>query len=220
MPKKSEHFTAYALAEVPFQRIDRRHYYTISRSGVTLFSRVENHFTPLNVWQTEYRQYCRLMQIHLFATFRLWKGFKVWYKGIVWRKFHATRKFLQENLFAAIVPLAKALLVLRGEYYRFMVMSFVDVSQRENQHMFYFIEAQMLTYERARDALIEYRQMMTSVLCMCGENCGSRDKPVRIDDSLCVLLSQIMPAMRPSEPRAICRTTRRWSTRPSRSCAR
>lgn len=162
---KSEYFTAYALHEVPFQGVDRRHFYTVSRRGVTFFSGMENHFTPLASWQHEYRHYTQLMKIKTFATFRLWKGFTVWYKGLVWRKFAANRKFLQENLFAAIVPLGRALLVLRNEYYRFMVLSFVDVTQRENQHLFYFIEAQMLTYELARDALLEYRRMMTGVLC-------------------------------------------------------
>lgn len=164
---KSEYFTAYALHEVPFQRVDRRHFYTVSRRGVTFFSGMENHFTPLAIWQHEYRHYTQLMKIKTFATFRLWKGFTVWYKGLVWRKFAANRKFLQENLFAAIVPLGKALLALRNEYYRFMVMSFVDVSPRENQHLFYFIEAQMLTYEQARDALLVYRKEMTGVLCKC-----------------------------------------------------
>lgn len=44
-------------------------------------------------------------------------------------------------------------------------MSFADVSQRENQHLFYFIEAQMLTYETARDDLIRFRDEMSIILC-------------------------------------------------------
>lgn len=105
------------------------------------------------------------IQIPTFYNFRIWKGFKVWQLGIRRRKYLASRKYIGENLCQAIIPLGKALLSLRAEYCRFMDMSFVDVSQRENHHLFYFIEAQMLTFETVRDALIDFRHRMTSVLC-------------------------------------------------------
>lgn len=168
VPTQSEHFNAYALAEVPFTAVDKQRFYTVSRRGVTFFGGRENHFTPLAAWQTEYHQFRKLMQIPTFASFRLWKGFTLWRKGIVWRRFAARSAFLHDNLFAAIGPLAKATLTLRREYCAFGGMTFVQVaapSLRENQHLFYFVEAQMLTYERARDALVEYRKRMTGVLC-------------------------------------------------------
>lgn len=169
MPRHSEHFTAYALTEVPYERVNPHYYYTVSRHGVTLFSRHETQFTALPVWRSEYRQYQRLRCVPTFARFRLWKGFKVWQKGLVWRKFCATRRFLQEHLFVAIVPLARAVLRLRAECCSWAAMSLVDVAPAlcEAQHLFYFIEAQMLRYERARDALLAYRERMMSGLCEC-----------------------------------------------------
>lgn len=183
--KKSEYFTAYSLAEVSYPRVDRKQFYTMSKKGVTFFSKAENHFTPMHVWQTEYRLYRKLMlvrtglyrtlrrtasilpfpQIATFFNFRIWKGFKVWQLGIRRRKYLAAKKFISENLFHANVPLAKALLTIRAEFCRFMAMSFVDVSQRDGHQLFYFIEAQMLTFETVRDALIDYRHRMSSVLC-------------------------------------------------------
>lgn len=61
--KQSEYFTPYCLIEVPFRDVNRSAYYTISRHGVTYFSTVEDFFTPLAVWQTEYRSYCKLLKV-------------------------------------------------------------------------------------------------------------------------------------------------------------
>lgn len=61
--KKSEYFTAYSLEEVPYSKVDRSQFYTMSKRGVTYFSRSENHFTPLKVWQTEYRLYRKLTMV-------------------------------------------------------------------------------------------------------------------------------------------------------------
>lgn len=61
--KENEYFTPYSLAEVPFSRVDPTNYYTMSKYGVTYFSRAENHFTKLNIWQTEYNLYQKLIQV-------------------------------------------------------------------------------------------------------------------------------------------------------------
>lgn len=89
----------------------------------------------------------------------------MWQKCIQWKKFKQVKAFLEENLFIAIPPLAQAILCLKHEYERFVKMSFVDVKQRENVQLFYFIEAQMLTYEIVRDELIKFRKEMIMVLC-------------------------------------------------------
>lgn len=67
--KQSEYFTPYCLIEVPFREVNRSAYYTISRQGVTYFSTVEDFFTPLAVWQTEYRSYCKLLTVFNLYTF-------------------------------------------------------------------------------------------------------------------------------------------------------
>lgn len=82
-----------------------------------------------------------------------------------WKRYLASQKFIEENLFIASPPLASAILQLRCECVQFERMSFANVSQRENQHLFYFIEAQMLTYETARDELIRFREEMSVTLC-------------------------------------------------------
>lgn len=62
-------------------------------------------------------------------------------------------------------PLAKAILQMRTQYCKFIEVSFIDPTTIEDFHLFYFIEAQMATYESARDSLLDYRSNMTAVLC-------------------------------------------------------
>lgn len=64
--KQNEYFTPYCLIEVPYCEVNRSAYYTISRQGVTYFSTVEDFFTPLAIWQTEYRSYCKLLKVNLY----------------------------------------------------------------------------------------------------------------------------------------------------------
>lgn len=63
VPKSSEFFTPYSFKEVPYDDVDKSQFYTISRYGVTLWSRDETYFTNISIWQEEYEQYCRLMTV-------------------------------------------------------------------------------------------------------------------------------------------------------------
>lgn len=65
IPRSSEHFTPYSLKEAKYSEIDPNEYYTVDRKGVTYFSRRENHFTKLDVWQTEYDLYLKMIKVLL-----------------------------------------------------------------------------------------------------------------------------------------------------------
>lgn len=63
IPRSSEHFTPYSLRESKYNQIDPNEFYTVDREGVTYFSRRENHFTKLQIWQTEYDLYLKMIKV-------------------------------------------------------------------------------------------------------------------------------------------------------------
>lgn len=63
IPRSSEHFTPYSLKEAKYNEIDRNEFFTVDREGVTYFSRHENHFTNLTIWQTEYDLYLKMIKV-------------------------------------------------------------------------------------------------------------------------------------------------------------
>lgn len=72
--------------------------------------------------------YCKITKIPSFYNFRIWKGFKVWQKTIKWKKYNDAKRFLEDNLFYAIPPLAKCLLTLRREFCRLREIKFVEIT--------------------------------------------------------------------------------------------
>ncbi|CAD7077293.1 unnamed protein product [Hermetia illucens] len=160
VPKSSEYFTPYSLIEVPYEKVDKTQFFTASRYGVTFWSRNENHFTNLREWQKEFAMYCKITKIPSFYNFRIWKGFKVWQKTIKWKKYNDAKRFLEDNLFYAIPPLAKCLLTLRREFCRLREIKFVEITNIEEWHLFYFNESQMQFFEATRAELRKFRTHM------------------------------------------------------------
>lgn len=72
IPRSSEHFTPYSLKKAKYNEIDHNEFFTVDREGVTYFSRHENHFTKLHIWQTEYDLYLKIMKVWIFVHSRKW----------------------------------------------------------------------------------------------------------------------------------------------------
>lgn len=116
---------------------------TISKRGVLQTHCRETIFTTLDIWEYEYQMYKKLMKFKTFSLFRMWKAFYVWKKGIFWRKMDNVKEFLENNLFILNPILRDALLNLQAMCFKFMYTSFVNVSNIENFHFFYFNEDQV-----------------------------------------------------------------------------
>ncbi|XP_017121821.1 dynein heavy chain 6, axonemal [Drosophila elegans] len=161
LPHDSEYFTPYSLRQVEYKELNTYEpFYTVTRHGVTYWHCSENFFTPLDQWQQEFEQFLSIVQIRSFAIFRLWKGFKVWQKTIKWRKLNEARDYLQNNLFIVIPHLAKAILRMRNEIVQMQRLNFVNVSNIENWHPFYFLEVHMRLYEQLRKTFIDFREFI------------------------------------------------------------
>ena len=128
---------------VPYEKVDKRHFLTMSASGVLMNRGFEQTFTPLAKWESEYHMYCRLMKIKFFFNFRKWKAFYLWRKTITYEKIRSTKKYLNKNLFILNDGLRSALLEVRNMVFQFLGTTFTDVSNIENFELFYFIETQV-----------------------------------------------------------------------------
>lgn len=146
---------------------------TISVDGVTQYSPDEMSFTPMKLWEREYRFYLKLMQvtysrfprmpyrklftdismsiayfiqqIRTFVTYRKWKAFYVWRKTITWSKFLSARNHMEQNLFISDRILSKALLEIKAMCAVFLDSSFNDLSSTERLPLFIFVEIQVPT---------------------------------------------------------------------------
>ncbi|XP_030378328.1 dynein heavy chain 6, axonemal [Scaptodrosophila lebanonensis] len=160
LPTDSEFFTPYSLRELTYAELDIfEPYYTITRHGVTYWHCGENFFTPLLQWQQEFEQFLSIIQIRSFSIFRVWKGFKVWEKAVKWKKIFTARDFLENNLFIAIPHLAKATLKIRSEIVQLERLNFVNVTNIENWHPFYFLEMHMRIYENLFRVFNDFRDI-------------------------------------------------------------
>lgn len=164
VPHTSEHFTPYNLIEVPYAKIDKKGYYTISKHGVTFWSPAENHFTALDEWYGEYLKFCQINKLKTFKKFRIMKTFRVWSKKIKRKKFNEARTFILENLFFANPNLHQTLLEIRKDYCDLILLKFTDITLLENWHLFYFIESQMAQFEETRDLLYAFHKKMIDKL--------------------------------------------------------
>uniref|UniRef100_A0A336LHG4 CSON012522 protein n=1 Tax=Culicoides sonorensis TaxID=179676 RepID=A0A336LHG4_CULSO len=184
-PKTSEFFTPYTLAVVPYSKVNRDEYITMSRHGITYWSATESNFTELDVWMDEFEQYTKLMKINIFKKYRLWKSFKVWLKSIQRRKFNNARQFIAENLFIVTPALGSALLEIRTKINDLNQKDFVDISVIENWSIVYFMERQVDACDILRTELTEYHKEVRELLYhACAQ--AIRDKGFLVEDEATV----------------------------------
>ena len=103
----------YELRVVPHSAIDPRHYYTMSRSGVTHFHGDETSFTSLSQWEREYFLFARIRAIAFFGKYSAWKSFVTWRRAIRHRKMSQCRHVLQQSLVTLNSHLRPALLAVK-----------------------------------------------------------------------------------------------------------
>ncbi|XP_048507335.1 dynein axonemal heavy chain 6 [Athalia rosae] len=159
----SQFFTPYAMKIVPYDQLQRT-YMTISTDGVTQYSPEEMSFTPIELWEREYRFYLKLMKIRSFVTYRLWKAFYVWRKTLAWSKFVNARNYMEKNLFISDPILSKALLEVKAMCAVFLDSSFNDFSLNEKQPLFMYAEAQLAKLESIRKKLDEFRKLAVDIV--------------------------------------------------------
>ncbi|XP_058822007.1 dynein axonemal heavy chain 6 [Topomyia yanbarensis] len=169
-PRSSEHFGAYKFLEVPFSKVDKHEYFTVSRHGVTYWSDAENHFSPLDAWLVDYAKYKTLSKLNFFRYYRYAKAFRQWRQNIKWEKYESARQTLSSSLFLVMPRLAQALLYMREQYMQLVHFRYFDVSVTENWHLPYFVETQMATFEQVRDLLIKLNKKLREVLFVACSN--------------------------------------------------
>lgn len=152
------------FSEVPYSKIDKNGYFTISKEGVSYWGLAENHFTKLDEWYSEYLKFCQLKKLKLFVKYRIWKTFRYWSKMIKWKKYNEARNLIEENLFFANPSLHKTLLDIRNEYCQLILLKFTEIAMLENWNLFYFVESQMSQFEKSRDLLYDFRKKTISQL--------------------------------------------------------
>ncbi|XP_058809206.1 dynein axonemal heavy chain 6 [Phymastichus coffea] len=161
--RSSEYFNPYALKVVPYKEVDKV-YMTIGANGVTQYTPSDMTFTPIQLWEREYRSYLLLTKIRTFEIFRKWKAFNVWRKTIKYNKIMQARNYLEKNLFFCDDILRKALLEIRGMCSIFLNSSFVDTAVVRQLPLFYFVEMQFAKLERIKDKLNEFRRLSLNIL--------------------------------------------------------
>ncbi|CAH0547855.1 unnamed protein product [Brassicogethes aeneus] len=160
----SEHYTPYAVREVPYSEVDKKNFFTMSAKGVLQHIGNEAIFTSLEVWEAEYNMYCRLMRIKSFFRFRMWKGFYVWRKAIIFKKYSKAQRYINNNLFILNPIMRDGLLNIRQMCVKMTPIIFTDVSSIQERYIFYFVEDQMRKMETIQKKLEEFREVARDVI--------------------------------------------------------
>ena len=63
----------YDLKQVNLDQIDKNHYFTISKEGITQFHNKVSTFTSLIQWDREYKLYHKIANIQFFKLYKRWK---------------------------------------------------------------------------------------------------------------------------------------------------
>ena len=65
--------SVYSLETVSQDKVDRNAYFTMSKEGITQFSKDYSHFTPFAQWEREYKIFHRMSHIRFFKRYKHWK---------------------------------------------------------------------------------------------------------------------------------------------------
>ncbi|XP_063222655.1 dynein axonemal heavy chain 6 isoform X2 [Bacillus rossius redtenbacheri] len=164
VPSSSRYFTPYAFKVVPFKKLDRTNFLTMSSEGVTKFGPSEVIFTPLDAWEEEYDKFSKLMEIKSLANFRMWKAFSVWRKNITWGKYVAARRHLAQALFILDPALRKAILGTTAAIYNLQGLTLTDASKHEDLPLSEFIRLQMSKQKDVAGSLSRFHTMVKELM--------------------------------------------------------
>ncbi|CAG9860518.1 unnamed protein product [Phyllotreta striolata] len=164
VPKSHELFNPYAFSIVPYQKVDKTNFFTMSARGVMQHIGNEVIFTSLDKWENEYKMYCRLMDIRTFFYYRKWKAFHVWSKTILRQKIKHSKKRLEETMMLMDPILRQALLSIQGMCYVMTLTTFSDCTLYEDNWLFYFIESQFDKLQFVRNKIEDYHDVAKEIV--------------------------------------------------------
>lgn len=72
-PKSDSTIRAYDLRVISQDRINKDHYFTLSKAGITQHSTTESQFTSFSQWEREYHLFHKISIIPFFKQYRRWK---------------------------------------------------------------------------------------------------------------------------------------------------
>eukprot|EP00605_Chrysophyceae_sp_TOSAG23-4_P002255 GSChrysophyteH1.ASY1.ANO1.2499.1 assembled CDS len=121
--------SVYDLEVVPQEYIDKDHYFTLSKEGVTIYKDRSSQFTVLSQWEREAHLFNKISNIHFFSVYRRWKAFKVWKTGLRGGKMDLASNALQSSLFLLCAPLRTALLNIRANSMPMASLGMLDMPQ-------------------------------------------------------------------------------------------
>lgn len=65
--------SVYNLETVTQDKLDKNAYFTMSKEGITQFSKDSSHFTPFAQWEREFKIFRRMSRIRFFKLYKRWK---------------------------------------------------------------------------------------------------------------------------------------------------
>ncbi|KAK3932091.1 Dynein heavy chain 6, axonemal [Frankliniella fusca] len=196
VPRNHELFSPYNLKIVDYAHIDKDCFMTISAHGVTQHFPNEMIFTPLDQWEKEYDDYCRISKIKLFSKFRLWKAFFMWRKSITRAKYKDAQESIEKNLFFLNPVLQNALLEMREMCLKLLDFNFFDTSCLELNPLFQFIENQMHKKESIQAQLAEYRSQFRHIINSACYEALSEEGFTPHDSNMRLSRIQLLPGQR------------------------
>lgn len=65
--------SVYSLERVSQAKVDKVVYFTLSKAGVTQFTKDASYFTSLQQWEREYRIFNKIASVNFFKLYKRWK---------------------------------------------------------------------------------------------------------------------------------------------------
>ncbi|XP_011495537.1 PREDICTED: dynein heavy chain 6, axonemal [Ceratosolen solmsi marchali] len=161
--RSSEFFNPYALKVVPYKQIDKI-YMTFGANGITQYNPPEMNFTPIDLWEQEYKLYVILTKIKTFKIYRKWKTIYVWKKVIFYMKIKRAMNNIKRNLFFCDSKLYETILEIKKLSSIFLNLSFIDTKIKQQMKLFQFTEIQLARLELVFHKLLTFRHTSATIL--------------------------------------------------------
>lgn len=70
--------SVYDLKAISLDQVDKNHYFTLSKEGITQFRNKISTFTSLAQWEREFKLYHKIANIQFFKLYKRWKVYNFW----------------------------------------------------------------------------------------------------------------------------------------------
>ncbi|GBG29459.1 Dynein heavy chain 1, axonemal [Hondaea fermentalgiana] len=147
--------SVYELRVVDHKNVDPEDYFTLSREGVTHFTDSQAEFTPMDLWEHEFRIFSKMKSISFFARFRVWKNFTMWKRNVRGAKRKIGSEVLQKQLFILNNRLRESLLQIRQMCLSLGARRLVSADRSKTYTLDEFRETQRAHREKLQLSVIE-----------------------------------------------------------------